>query len=414
VSTLADRIRGIVAPGPAVSRDRDCGVPVTSGSRLSTAAVVEGAFGGTCRDGCCIVERRWDPAARHGRHEIGTLARELEESAATAALFAGGATAPFVFFDLETTGLSGGAGTIAFLVGCAWFDANRSFLTRQFLLTRHEHERMFLGLIGAEFVRAGALVSFNGRSFDAPLLETRCLFHRLPWMGDGIAHFDALHPARRFWPGDCSLVALEKERVAARRGGDVPGPEIPARFFRFLRTGDARGLVAVLEHNRRDLLTLAALTVRLLQLAHRGAEAAHDAREAFALGITYARSGLDVQARDCHMRGIAMSPAPRGAFDPVRSDNLRALAVLWRRARRFDEAAACWRELFESRGCPPAMRREAAEALAIHHEHRVRDLEAAKTFALRSLEDEPRPAWAEAIQYRLARIDRKMNVGRLL
>ena len=86
-----------------------------------------------------------------------------------------------MFFDLETTGLSGGAGTLAFLVGCGWFDDDGGFVTRQFLLARHADERALLEAVAAELARAGALVSFNGKSFDAPLLETRYLFHRLDW-----------------------------------------------------------------------------------------------------------------------------------------------------------------------------------------------------------------------------------------
>jgi hypothetical protein len=171
----------------------------------------------------------------------------------------------------------------------------------------------------------------------------------------------------------------------------------------------------VFEHNRRDLLTLAALTARLLRLVRSGMSAARDAREVYALGTTYARAGLDDRARDCFARAVAMSPAPPGAFDAVRVESLRALALEWRRARRFDEAAECWRQLFDTRACPPGILREAAEALAIHHEHRVRDLDAAKAFALRSLMAEARPAWTQAVQHRLARLDRKMSGnGRLL
>jgi hypothetical protein len=104
-----------------------------------------------------------------------------------------------------------------------------------------------------------------------------------------------------------------------------------------------------------------------------------------------------------------MSPAPPGAFEPLRIESLRALALAWRRARQWDEAAACWRRLLETRGCPSPIRREAAEALAIHHEHRVRDLAAAKAFALRTLENGLPPAWTEAVRHRLARLERKLE-----
>jgi hypothetical protein len=105
-----------------------------------------------------------------------------------------------------------------------------------------------------------------------------------------------------------------------------------------------------------------------------------------------------------------MSRAPAGAFDPIRIDGLRALALAWRRARRFDEAAQCWRQLTEVRGCPLHIAREATEALAIHHEHRVRDLATARAFALRGLDADMPPAWTRAIHHRVARLDRKLAV----
>ena len=425
MSGLSDRIRGIVASN-AVSK------PVASGfSRPSCLpeggphlgfepSDIKGVLGGEWREAagaaCFVVERRMDPANRHGRDTIRTMAEWVDQGTPDAVLFAGGALAraPFVFFDLETTGLSGGAGTHAFLVGCARFDGDGAFVTTQFLLTRPAHERLLLDTVAGELGGAGALVSFNGKSFDAPMLETRYLFHRLDWSVAGIPHVDALHPARRFWPGDCSLGALERQVLGTRRRGDVPQAEIPARYFQFVRTGDARPLAAVLEHNRLDLLTLAALTARLLRLVRLGPSAARDAREVFALGTTYARASLDDRARECFIRAVAMSRAPAGAFDALRLDSLRALALAWRRAHEYEKAAACWRQLLDTRGCPPSMHREAAEALAIHHEHRVRDLDAARTFALRSLIDGPRPAWTQAVQHRLARLDRKMSVGRLL
>src|SRR5262249_28864120 len=145
------------------------------------------------------------------------------------------------------------------------------------LLTSVTDERPLLALVADELDRAGALVSFNGKSFDAPLLETRYLFHRVSTNVRTLPHVDVLHPARRFWKtrsasarayhaadaDACSLASLEKQMLGVRRVGDVPGLEIPRRYFQFIRTGDSRPLAAVLEHNRLDLLTLAALTARL-------------------------------------------------------------------------------------------------------------------------------------------------------
>ena len=450
MSSLADRIRGIVAPrdvarGFSPASATGLKACATSTSSLADLAAV---LGGEWRGAVFVVDRRWDPSALHGRERIGALAERLDRASAEALLFTGGVPArpPFVFFDLETTGLSGGAGTLAFLVGCAWFETDGSLVTRQFLLTRHADERTLLEAVAAELARAGALVSFNGKSFDAPLLEGRYLFHRLTWRGRELPHLDVLHPARRFWKpragspaglrydsgsaaaqafrpaGErCSLQALEQQLVGLRRQGDVPGFEIPARYFQFVRSGDAAPLESILEHNRLDLLTLAALTARLLHTTRTGPDAVTDPREAVALGHVYARGGLDARARDSYRRAIARCRSPRGAYDAIRIDALRALALTCRRARQHEEAASCWRELAEMRGCPAQVMREAAEALAIHHEHRVRDLASAKRFTLGGLAaatDGPRPSLVSAMRHRLARIERKLGDsarnGRLL
>src|SRR5262249_4527227 len=183
----------------------------------------------------------------------------------------------------------------------------------------------------------------------------------------------------------CTLGALERKILGARRTGDVAGFDVPSRFFQFIRSGNPQPLVAVLEHNRQDLLTLAALTARLLHLSRVGPGAAKDGVEALGLGRVYARAGYEDRAREALVRAIAMSRAPAGAFDPIRIEGLRRLAFAWRRIREFEEAAKCWRQLLDVRGCPANIAREATEALAIHHEHRTLNLHSAKEFALRGL-----------------------------
>jgi hypothetical protein len=432
-STLADRIRGVLRTQEKGSEDSRPEPPADP-----SAADLESVLGGDWRqrDGtsCFVVETRREPSSVYGAVTVGTLARRLDEAAAGAALVAGTpAPLPFRFFDLETTGLSGGAGTYAFLVGCGWFDDDRAFVTRQYLLVRLADERSLLASVAAELARAGALVSFNGKSFDRPLLETRFLYHRLEWIGARRPHIDMLHVARRFWRRQegfaagataaaegCSLLALERQLLGTSRQGDVPGFEIPSRYFRFVRTGDARQLRAVFEHNRLDLLSLAALTARALDLVRVGPDGTDDPREALALGWFYARGGLDQWAQRAYERALElctcngpMTPGARRlsqeSSSAVRVDALRSLALARRRSRAYDEAAGYWQELLEVRGCPGRVAREASEALAIHHEHRVRDLATAKTFALRSLEGGADPARNVAVRHRLARIERKIG-----
>jgi hypothetical protein len=244
-----------------------------------------------------------------------------------------------------------------------------------------------------------------------------------------VPHFDMLHPARRLWrsrtnaadadEGGCRLSTLERTLFNVTRVGDVGGFEIPSRFFRFLRTGDPRPLEGVLEHNRIDLVSLAAVMARAVDLAKRGDQACRDCREALALGRIYERAALDervnarqqalTQAEGCYRRGSESRSVE------VKSEALYRLALWHRRARRYPEAALIWREVMELtepravRRMPGmrALRQFAAEALAIHHEHRDRDLDSARELALFALE-EAEGRRADGMRHRLARIDRKL------
>jgi uncharacterized protein len=404
---LADRVRGVLRPSPG-------GAPPAESRRIGGGEPVQDVIGGEWRSGAegrhFVVERRIEAGERHGRVDVGDLARALEAHASCASLLTGGApaSAPFVFLDLETTGLSGGAGTYAFLVGCGSFSSDGAFVVKQHLMISPVDERAMLGAVAGDLESAGTLVSFNGKSFDAPVLETRYLFHRLAWPAGRLAHVDALHPSRHFWGenGGCSLTALEVQVLGARRIADVSGVEIPARYFQFLRSGDAQPLGAVLEHNRRDLLSLAGLTSRLLELLAAGPSASRNAQEALALGRIYRRSGRNASAYDAFAHALQLAPAER---TPVRTAALHALALGDRHARRYDAAAARWQALADAPDCPALVRRAAVEALAIHHEHRARNLRTARAFALKGLESPGGPAWREAVRRRITRIDRKLE-----
>ncbi len=322
---------------------------------------------------------------------------------------------PLWFLDLETTGLAGGAGTQAFLVGCASVDASGIAL-RQFLLPGFEHERALLSAVAEWAVGRGAVVTFNGKSFDLPLIETRYLFHRVPFPMEGVPHVDMLHPARRLWrargavagsaDASCSLGTLERLLAGVHRVGDVPGFEIPSRYFQFVRDGDARPLEAVLEHNRLDLVSLALVMSRALTLIDRGPGAAADAYECLGLARVYDRAGRPDEAETCYLRAIERLEHV-GRDPDTCGDALRRLAWCRRRAGRIREAAEAWQRIVDLPRCPVAFRREAQEALAIHHEHRSRDLETAHAYAQQLLEVAIGGRRRQAAEHRLRRLERK-------
>lgn len=325
-----------------------------------------------------------------------------------------------LFLDLETTGLFGGAGTQAFLVGCAAVEGG-SIRVRQFLMPGFEHERAVLAELRAWARDHGALCTYNGRTFDVPLIETRFMFHRVACPLEGVPHLDMLHAARRLWrqrpltmgtpdPDDssCSLAVLEKHIAGLHRVGDVPGFEIPSRFFRFVRDGDARPLEAVLEHNRLDLISLAVVLARAITLITRGPNDARTAQEAYGLARVYERAGAHENAEAALLKTIDFARRVGGEPE-VHAEALRRLAWIRRRTRRVHEAADAWRELAALPRCAAALRREAMEALAIHYEHRSKNLQVARQHALDLLSDID--ANHARVRHRLDRLERKLARG---
>ncbi len=443
--TLTDRLRQVITTAvprvtaetmPTLGDDRPRAVhrPIARVDSARVAQVLGGQASESTEGTVVVVDRYFAADRRHGRATIGDVVRTLDAGgealdvltrAWPGRLASDDPTAQIpsfslrrlCFFDLETTGIAGGAGTQAFLVGCA-IPEDGGLRVRQFLLPGFEHERALLAMVAAWTAAQGSLVSFNGRSFDVPLIETRYLLHRLSFPLGELPHLDMLHPARRLWKerptiagpalddDRCSLAVLERHLAGYHRVGDVPAFEIPSRYFRFVRDGNAYPLEAVLEHNRSDLISLALVTARVLRLIQSGPAAATHARESLGLGRLYERIGATDNAETCYERAAAL--AGRVGREPdVPAEALRRLALSRRRAGRIADAAAAWQSLLAVPGCPSRLRHEATEALAIHHEHRSRDLQAARAMVLDLLVD----SWSanrDRAAYRLARIDRKL------
>ena len=177
--------------------------------------------------------------------------------------------ARWIFLDTETTGLAGGTGTVAFVVGLGALSGGH-FVLRQFVLARPGAEAAMLARLAAGFAPQTMLASYNGKSYDLPLLATRFRLARLPDPCAGRAHADLLHAARRALRGqvpDFRLKTVEEAVLRHRRRDDLPGSEAPAAWRALLREGRWEPLAGVLRHNRDDLVSLAALFVHLACIA---------------------------------------------------------------------------------------------------------------------------------------------------
>lgn len=176
--------------------------------------------------------------------------------------------ADVLFLDTETTGLAGGTGTRAFMIGVAHWERQR-FVLRQLTITTLAGEAAMLEQLRAWLSPATVLVTYNGKSYDAPLLTTRFRLERTVSPLQGLRHIDLLHPVRRRWRAhwpNCKLATAERQLLGVVREDDLPGAQAPAAWLRFLRAGDPTDLYRVLEHNAQDLRSLAGVLGYIVSL----------------------------------------------------------------------------------------------------------------------------------------------------
>ena len=306
----------------------------------------------------------------------------------------------FLFFDAETTGLSGGAGTIIFLAGFGRITAS-GIAVRQYFLSDYPGEREFLSaILAAELSSPSILTSYNGKSFDLPLLRGRLILNGLPV--PVFEQYDLLHPARACWRsilGSCSLGDLERGVIGIAREEDIPGSLIPARYFAYLSSRDPALLSDVFSHHLQDLRSLDVLARRLSEI------------------WTRPETGFPVDRRRL---GAALLRAGWRAGETILRNAFAAgdeaagllLGAYLKRTGRVREAAGIWEAMTEGGGSARALLE-----LAKYHEHRTGDLRKALLFTERLREKavgaDGAPVLTEdALMARRERILRKLGKAR--
>jgi len=357
---------------------------------------------------------------RHGHHRLDELAECASALAALCAGGTGGAPEPeaerMLFLDLETTGLGVGAGNVPFMTGMAYVEDGR-FVIEQMLIRHPAEERAMLEALRERLAVRPYLVTYNGRTFDWPLLKGRFILNGFgrqaaaePW------HLDFLHPSRSLWRNTLASLRLshvEEERLGIARGGDVPGSMAPAIYFRFLQDGDPGPLGGVFRHNELDMLALACLAIRFGRLLSGGlgrhVPLPEEDEELLRTGLWLERMGRADEAEALYER-LAGRDTPGPWCLPLaardkRCGNWRRAVLLWQKA-----ALAAERQGWGSG--------EAHIELSMYYEHRMKDYEQALRYASAALElaarraslgrfDAKKRAEQEAIRRRIERLAKK-------
>lgn len=313
-----------------------------------------------------------------------------------------------LFLDTETTGLSGGAGTVAFLVGVGFIEGD-AFVIEQYLMRDYSDELELIDRLANRAERFESVCTFNGRTFDMPLLEARFTMCRMRHRWREMKNLDLLYPSRRTWKlrlGSCRLSHLEEVVLGMPRENDLPGKEVPQRYFDFLKTGDISLLEDIVRHNRQDIATLAVLLVKLCEI-YGEPEQLTDRKDLFSVGKALERQGELRPARELYR--VSAIPAPAGTLSALTGERIAGMAN-WRiyqieRRSRNEEGMRAVLEQMLARGQMPC---QVHTELSKLYEHRLGNCRVALMHAQEARKictsDE-----VEALDRRIARLEKKLE-----
>jgi len=333
-------------------------------------------------------ERLFSGLKQHGSADIGALSEipaSLLDALSDNAILD---VAPdrWAFLDTETTGLAGGSGTYAFLIGVGRITAD-GFRVRQFFMRDYREEKSLLAALGAHLADFDVMITYNGKAYDQPLLETRFRMcrHKPPF--SRLEHLDLLFGARRLWKlrlEGCRLVQLEQQILGVYREGDLPGELIPYVYFEYLRSREAQRLVPIFHHNAMDILTLACLTA-VVPTAFRTTDAdslrrvgVRRGEDLIGISRWLLNAGETEKSLELLKRAIDL-----GLPDRLLFRSLWDVATL---EKKLDRPAAALRIYTELAGCRNDHRVGALEELAKHYEHEEKNYGIALEFTHQALE----------------------------
>jgi uncharacterized protein YprB with RNaseH-like and TPR domain len=308
-----------------------------------------------------------------------------------------------VFLDTETTGVQSGAGICPFLVGLGYFEGDE-FHTLQYFIRDFDEEPSMLYALGELMARFGLIVTYNGATFDIPLLDARFTLARLDSPFKGMPHLDLLVSARRLWRnghGSCRLVALEREVLSFMRGPDVPGSMIPRAYFDYLHHKAAPALKGVFSHNVYDVVSLAALTIHACDRVILEPAVLDDPLDLYSLARILQNSRSWV--RSVRLYEMALSG---GLPEPARQKALENLSIVYRRMGNHERS----REMCSELMAYAEFSMTAYESAAIYYERVAGDVESALKIVEEGLRRADSKRRREMLQARWDRLQQKVMV----
>lgn len=352
-------------------------------------------------------ERLFAHHRQHGSADIGALADLPQDFLDALGENEIPARAPhrWAFLDTETTGLAGGCGTYAFLIGVGRITREGLFV-RQFFMREYVEEGSLLAALEAHLSEFDVLITYNGKSYDQPLLETRYrMASRKPPFAR-LHHLDLLHGARRLWKlrlESCRLVQLEEQILGFHREGDLPGELIPHVYFEYLRSREAHQLVPIFHHNAIDILTLACLTA-IVPAAFRSTDTESLSKVGVKRGEDLAGIARWLLAAGEHEQALELFKRAVGAGlpDPLLFRSLWDIALLEKKLRRLDAAL---RGFTEIASCRNEYRVCALEELAKYYEHTESNYRLALEFTTEAL----RHRDSAPLRQRKSRLERRLS-----
>lgn len=312
--------------------------------------IMEGSFCENDNGTCFVIENRYPVSYIHGGYSLGEalnintsslkrICKDLREKDCVS-----NSVSNLLFLDTETTGLSGGTGTVAFLVGVGFFEED-AFVLRQYFMRDYDEEPALLTALNELLLKHSCLVTFNGKAFDWNLLKTRYIFNRIRLSMSDPSHIDLLFPSRRIWKlklESCRLQSIEENILGEIRVDDIAGAQIPSIYFEYLQSRNASIIKKVIRHNELDILSMVALLLKITEMIDEPLKNSDGEQELLGIGIIFeTNQEIDIVIK-------CFENCMDSENSSVKNIAAQRLSDIYKRSGDYSKAVSHWEKMLSS------------------------------------------------------------------